>query len=590
MAKDKKIYLLILMAAGFAVYAFNLNNQLFWDDDEWIKGNLFVHDFRHLREIFTQNILSGFGLDSNYYRPFLLLSFAFNYALHGLKPLGYHLFNNGLHIASGVLIFLLLQGTLKRRAAFLAALLFLIHPLQTEAVTYISGRGDSLSVFFMLLALWLFIKAQALVRGTANYWLLLAGSLLLQVLAVLSRETAALFPIFPMIYYIAFLTTKPFFRAFKEALIKSLPYWATTVVYFILRLTVFNFKNTLNFYSQANEYTQHLSYRLYTFGGALWGYFKLIFAPVGLHMERDLPVKTSLFQWPVPLAGAILSAIILVGVILFRKSKHPTPNTYNNLEPKLWFFGWFWFFAALGPVSGIIPINALIYEHWLYLPLIGFFTLAGFYIDRLLNFLRTGSRPLFYMFFIFLVGYLGFLGGAAAARNLAWGDPPAFYEDTLRYSPDSVRVINNLGNLYSERGELDKAIAAYEKAVNSPSGNIFAQPHYNLGNIYRDRGQIDQAVMKYRQAMAVDPNFPFAFQNLAVIEANRGNLAEATTLLEKVKTLRPREPKVYYNLALLYLAQNQHEPALSNLRQGLAVADNEPEIKMAITTLLDKFR
>ena len=141
--RNKKFCILILMVVGFLVYSFNLQNKLFWDDDDWIKGNVFVHDFAHTKEIFTQNILAGYGLNSNYYRPLLLLSFAVNYAIGSIKPLGYHLVNNGLHVANGILIFLILLGVFKRRLpAFLAALLFLIHPLQTEAVTYISGRGD----------------------------------------------------------------------------------------------------------------------------------------------------------------------------------------------------------------------------------------------------------------------------------------------------------------------------------------------------------------------------------------------------------------------------------------------------------------
>src|SRR3990167_8692024 len=154
------LFIGLLIIVGFAIYAPNLNNVLFWDDNEWIVSNPFVYDFSRLKEIFTENILAGYGLNSNYYRPLLLLSFAVNYVIDGVKPLGYHLVSNGFHIANGLLIFFILTGVFKRRLpAFLAALLFLIHPLQTEAVTYISGRGDPMSVFFMLLALWLFFKA-----------------------------------------------------------------------------------------------------------------------------------------------------------------------------------------------------------------------------------------------------------------------------------------------------------------------------------------------------------------------------------------------------------------------------------------------
>src|SRR3989344_7474333 len=153
------ILILALITIGFFIYAFNLNNPLFWDDDEWIKGNAFVHSFSYLKEIFTQNVEAGFGLQSNYYRPLLLLSFLFNYVLHGVASFGYHLLSNSIHIANGVLVFVLLAKFLSSRASFIAALLFLIHPAQTEAVTYISGRGDPMSVFFMLMALWFYIKS-----------------------------------------------------------------------------------------------------------------------------------------------------------------------------------------------------------------------------------------------------------------------------------------------------------------------------------------------------------------------------------------------------------------------------------------------
>src|SRR3989344_4479756 len=156
------ILILALITIGFFIYAFNLNNPLFWDDDEWIKGNAFVHSFSYLKEIFTQNVEAGFGLSSNYYRPLLLLSFVFNYVIHGIAPFGYHLVSNGLHIASGVFIFFLLSKFLNSRASFIAALIFLVHPVQTEAVSYVSGRGDPMSAFFMLLALWLFFKSRTI--------------------------------------------------------------------------------------------------------------------------------------------------------------------------------------------------------------------------------------------------------------------------------------------------------------------------------------------------------------------------------------------------------------------------------------------
>ncbi|MBI2670142.1 MAG: tetratricopeptide repeat protein [Candidatus Yanofskybacteria bacterium] len=626
--------ILILVGVAFAIYAFNLNGQLFWDDDDWIKGNIFVHDFSHLKEIFTQNILSGFGLNSNYYRPLLLLSFAVNYAIGGIKPLVYHLVSNGFHLANGVLVFSILYLVFRRRLpAFLAALFFLIHPLQTEAVTYVSGRGDPMSVFFMLLAIWFFIKTEScttsqVVQGD-KWWIRLMHdlrcraiwrffSLFSLILAILSRETAVLLPPLLMIFYISFLaplevgrvirpqvlmglSSEGFWKSFRAALLKTSYFWVISAGYFVLRLTVLNFKNTLNFYSQASDYSQHLSYRLFTFGHVFVEYFKLIFVPVGLHMERDLPLKTSLFQWPVWLAVIIVVLIVWVGIVLYKKGrvfKLTTSDVVVTSDVRIWFFGWGWFFIGLAPVSGIIPINAIMYEHWLYLPLIGLFTLAGFYLAKLFDFLKSRPKitdyrlPIasYHLLITALVVYFSFFGYQSIKRNILWGKPIEFYENILKYNSNSVRIMNNLGNLYSEKGEIGKAEELYVKAIGNPNGNIFAQPHYNLGNIYRDRGDAEKAVMQYKEAIKADPTFPFAYQNLAVIYAGRGNLTEAALMLEKVKELKPQDSRVYYNLGLIYLAQNKKDLALENLKAAFRFSAGDPEVAVEIRRILEELQ
>jgi len=442
--KKNLVWLLLLFLIGVGVYSFNLNNPLFWDDDDWIVNNPYVHSLsgENLKNIFTKDMLSGFGLSSNYYRPLLLASFAFNWVLHGTNPFGYHLISNLFHIVNALLIFFLLSTIttlnvvmtktvdnsllFSKRAAFIAALLWLVHPLNVEAVAYISGRGDPMSVFFILLALWLFIKNR-------KWWAIVPF-----VLAILSRETAILMPALLMVYYISFLSKQRLWPAFKEAFKKTIPYWAISVFYFILRLTILNFKDTLNFYSQTNLYTENISYRLYTFGHVLVEYLKILFVPLGLHMERNILVNTSFYQWPVWLGFLIVLGIVLIGFILFRnllkienwKLKIKEPN--SNF--RIWFFGWGWFFVAIAPVSGIIPINALMYEHWLYLPLVGLSALAGWYLGLLLD--KTRPKALLYrLVVVLLVVWLGFFSVASAKRNLAWGNPAKFYEDILKYSP-----------------------------------------------------------------------------------------------------------------------------------------------------------
>lgn len=609
MTRNKHLAVSVLIGLGFFVYAFNFSDPLFWDDDEWIKSNVFVHSFSNIKEIFTQNVLAGFGLSSNYYRPFLLLSFAFNYAISGIAPLGYHLVSNGFHIANGVLIFNILHFVFRRTApAFIAAILFLIHPVQTEAVTYISGRGDPLSVFFMLLVLLLFVKYFTSELKLKSIWILI--STLIFIFAVLSRETAVLLPLFLMIFYISFLSRDNFPKSLKTSFIKALPFFIVSGIYFILRLTVFNFENTLNFYSRSNAYTENLSYRLFTFGHALVEYFKILFVPVGLHMERDLPVATSLFQWPVWFAFLLVLGIFGVLIFLYRKENlskrirnyesgikdFKNHNSYfilHNSNFRIWFFGWSWFFVALGPVSGIIPINAILYEHWLYLPLVGLVTISGFYLDKLWVFLKNNKKLITYnLLLITIIVYFSFFAFQSIKRNILWGKPIEFYEDILKYSPSSVRILTNLGKLYSEKGSTVKAAEFYQRAIETPNGEFFAEPYYNLGNIYRDSGQLDKAIEQYKKAIEVDPNFPFAYQNLAVIYINnKHDLVEGAKILEHLKQIQPGNARVYYNLGLVYLAMNNLEDAVLNFETAYEIAKGRDiEVERAIIEILNRIR
>ncbi len=569
--KNHRYLILGIVVIGLVVFGFNLDNGLFWDDDDWIINNPFVHSFSYIGDLFTKDILSGIGLKSNYYRPILLLTFAFNYVISGIKPFSYHLVSNLLHILNGVLIFTLLQNVLKRRwLSFIAALFFVINPLQTEAVTYISGRGDPLNVFFMLLSLVFFLKK-------SRIW-----SLALLVLAILSRETAVIFPFFLMAFYIAFLTQERFLSALKTSFKKALPYFGIVAIYSLLRLTVLNFKDTLNFYGVENIYTESIYIRVLTFFHALLNYFKLIFAPVGLHMERDLELIISVFTLPALLTLGILIGLVWWLVFLYRKEGKEGISDF-----RIWFFGLAVFFINLGPSSGILAsVNALIYEHWLYFGLFGIATIFAFYMDRLIVFVRD-KRVMRLIVIGALIAYFAFLGVASAKRNLAWGDPIAFYQDILRYSPDSVRINNNLGNLYNAEGDLETAVMYYEKAIEAE--DIFAQPHYNIGVILMNQEDFEGAKAQYLKAIELNPDFYYSYQNLAFIQAKEGNLPGAAETLETLLTIRSNDPAIYYNLALVYAGINRIQEAIDMATKGLEYARN-PEERSALEELLTRLK
>ena len=595
--KEVWLPIAILIIVGSFVCAFNLNNKLFWDDDDWIINNNFVHtiSWDNIKFWLTHNTLGGVGMKSNYYRPFLFLTFALNYMVAGIKPLAYHLTSNFIHIFNGILVFWLLKrfdlGISKGRTlavAFLTSLIFLIHPLQTEAITYISGRGDALVAMFMLLALLFFYKSELTtsdVQRTSDvktsvfgYRLLAIGFL---VLGLLSRETAIIFPFLVLAFYVSFISKERFLKSIKQGLIKTWPYFAVVLVYGILRLTVLNFQNTLNFYTEPNIYSENLHVRLFTFLPILWEYLKLLIVPVGLHMERSAIVYTSLFQWPVwPIF------LGLIGLLAWLR------HLYKNQTAafRIWFFGAALFFIPLGPVSGITPINALIYEHWLYLPMVGFWLIISFYMVKLLDyqdstFLKIQGRILVT---VALVVYFSFFAYQSVQRNLLWGNQLAFYLDILKYEPDSSRINNNVGNIYYNKKDLENAEKYYTIAASQK--DIFAEPHFNLGTMLQSRGDIYGAIKLYEKAIEINPNFYYPYQNLSVIYAQQGNFTKAIENIEKLKLLLPNNPRVYYNSALVYVALNNKEQALKDLQVGLKYSEQDPQTGELIKQLIGELQ
>ena len=586
------IAVIVLIIAGSFVYAFNLDNGLFWDDDDWIINNNFVHSISwdNVKFWFSNNVLGGVGLKSNYYRPLLFFTFAFNWVLSETKPFLWHLVSNSIHVANAVLVFVLFRRYAGNLVSFLTALIFAIHPLNTEAVTYIAGRGDPLSVLFMLLGLLFFIK-DIESPNTIRYKLFTASFL---ILAILSRETGIIFPFLLMIFYISFVAKDRFLSAVKKAFFEALPYFGVVLIYGILRLTVLNFQNTLNFYATPNTYSENLYVRVFTFLPILWEYLKLLVVPTGLHMERDAAVYSAFFQWPVWFVF-----LVLVGLLGWLWHLYKKNRVIPTTEFGVWFFGIFWFFVALAPVSGIAPINALMYEHWLYLPMVGFWLIVSYCLVKLLNFQGSALQgstlnPQKGRTFIFgrtllvvaLVAYFSFFAYQSIQRNIIWKNPIEFYKNILKYEPESVRINNNLGNQYYNQKNIEQAEFYYRKAVEL--GDVFAQPHFNIGSILQSRGDIAGAIKEYEKAVKIDPDFFLPYQNLAVIYAQQGNLTKAAENIEKLKMLIPNNPRVYYNSALVYLALNNREKAIADLKEGLKYVLADPATGELIEELIGK--
>lgn len=465
----------------FICYANTLGNGLFYDDEDFIYKNVYVQNFA-IDKYFTENVIAGTGKVSNYYRPILLLGYGMEYKVFGPLPFIYHLDSLLLHGLAGILLFLLLKKLFRNNfIAILTSILFIIHPIQTEAVSYASGRGDELSAVFLFLSLLFYLE-----RKPLTYFL----SALTLVFALLSKETVLIAP--GLFLLITFFQRKSLVKMKKDLLFLFVIFLITGT-YFLLRLTALNFQNTLNFYGNENIYTKNVFVRLLTFLSILSNYVGLLFFPKTLFIDRDVPVVTGL----TPL---VAMSLLVISVLSFLAVK------YYKKYP-VFLFSLLWFFITFIPASGILPINGVMYEHFLYLPSIGIFLAFSYGIFLLLK--NTKQPALFYIICLFLVLSSMFLVFRTIVRNIDWHDPITFYNQVIQNNPKSARIHNNLAMAYAENQENTKAIAEYKKAI--ALSDSYPQTHYNLANIYMNQNKIAGAEKEYEKAAKIDPSFQRAY-------------------------------------------------------------------------------
>lgn len=522
-----KKLILILIFVGFFAYFPSLFGQFIWDDEDLVYQNQYVANFQ-ISKIFTQSSGSGRGKLSTYYRPLQLLLFAIIHKFFGFSPFFYHLNSVFWHILASVLLFLLLLKIVKNQLlAFFISLFFLIHPVQTEAVTYVAGLADPLFFVFMFLSLIFFLRKEE----KNYYWLL---SLCFFIISFFAKELGLL--------TIGFIfLVECFFR--KEKIGQDIGYLFIFlfigIFLLILRLTVFNFVDQ-SLVWQGTVYGQNLLIRIATFFKNFFLYLSLLLFPKDLFMERSQSIKIvkNIFSiWT--FFFFLFNFLILVFIWFFNKKK--------KIDGKLALFFWLSFLFSFLPFCGLVLINDIFYEHFLYLPMVFFW---GFVFSLLTPFLENKIFKVIVVSVVFLLIIRSYF------RQYEWIDNVRFYQQTLKFAPKSVRVINNLGMELVERGRIKEAIETYEKGI--AIDPLIPNLYHNLANVYLGQKDFDKAERYYRQAIKVDPNFYFSYFSLIDLYLKRGEKKKAKEFLEK--QVIPRFP---YNQKLkelyFFLTQNQQD-------------------------------
>lgn len=475
----------ILLTISAWAYAPALEGPFFFDDEHFIQKNVHVHSLSAIPKIFGSSVTSGAGFESNFYRPLQQLIFALTYRWYqDTSSWPYHLLSLLFHSLNGALVFLLVQRLgLSARGALVAAGVFLLHPVQTEAVCYISGLGDPLSLSLMLLGLWSY--ARSLDKGW-HWWRAAAVPMLCMGLALLAKESAVVFaPLALALALYAYVQGKAGFE--RRSLYSVSGLALVAAAYLTLKLGPLNQTGAFGLSAQSNAYTESLAVRLITFISVLWDYLALIFYPVHLFYEKPYVAYTTVLS-PRGAVGLFLLVAAFLGLWAHRR----WPRLALGIALVL---------LTLLPFSGIVPLNAIYLEHWLYVPMIGVGYLVGLAFEEIQVFEGRILAVLAALLVLLLGSY------RTAERAADWANIERFYLNEIAMSGGSVRMHNNLGMYYADRQDLKQAMRFYESAIQVDSGRLFPQPLYNLARAHITKNDLPQAFVLLQESLNRDQRF-----------------------------------------------------------------------------------
>ncbi len=551
---------LVVVAAALLAYHNSFTGPFIFDDRQSIQENPTI---RHLWPVWQP--LSPPHWVTVDGRPIVNLSLAVNYAISGVEVQGYHALNLTIHILAGLTLFgvvrrTLLQprlrerfGTVADELALAVAVLWTVHPLQTESVTYVIQRTESLMGLFFLLTLYCLIRGAESPRPRVWYGLCMTAC----ALGMASKEVMVAAPLIVLLYDWVFLASS--FREvwrWRTALYVGLA--ATWLILSVLVATTPRTGTGFGF-----EGLTPWDY-LKTEAGVIVYYLRLSFWPHPLVIDYfDWPIAWSLKDSFVP--GIVVAGLLGATVWAFRR------------RPWMGFLG-AWFFLILAPTSSFLPsLGEAAAERRMYLPLAAVIVLVvvGIYT-------RLGRRSM-PVFLVLAVG-MGFL---TVQRNKDYRSGFAIWADAVAKRPENPRAHYNLGVALRRADKVQEAIEQYEEALRIKPD--YAEAHCNLGIVLTQSGRVPEAIEHLQHALRVAPDFPDAHCNLGIALAQAGREQEALGHFEQAVRIDPDYADAQYNLGVALEQAGRMREAVEHYEQAVRInpdyADVHYNLGLALTRL-----
>ena len=546
--------LVILLLAAVIPYANTLFNGFVYDDVHQILENPYVQSPRHLREILTTTVWSFRGEEgvSNYYRPLMMLSFLGSYMLFGAVAGGFHMVNVVLHACVVRLLYLVtLRLFSDRRIAFVAAILFAVHPIHSETVAWVAALPD-LQLTALVLGTFLLLLREPRPletgRNASGAWPRVAV-LLLFVLALLAKEPAMMLPALVVVFEHCAREGREQ-TPWREKAKRYAGLWVLLGAYLVLRVTVSKgFAPVL--------YRGNLSWPEAILSGiTLVGrYVAKLFWPAQLSAFYPFEKSTSLLDTGVLAGLGVLLISLLLFVWLWKRARTAA-------------FALLWMYATLAPVLNARWMPASVFaERYLYLPSVGFCWLVAWAGVGVWD--RAGERRRGWR--IALAGVLGVVALAGGlrigVRNLDWRNDYVLYARTLEVHPDAHLMRLNLGYVYWRRGDLAAAEREWKKVLQHVPTNVVILN--NLGQLQIRQGEYQEAITLLDRAIKLRPDYAMARINLGRAYEGLGEAGKALEAYARAVQLSPLNPLARNHLGGFYERVGRLEEAEAQYRKSL---------------------
>ncbi len=500
------------------------------------------------------------------------------------SPFVYRIVNLFMHLVIGLLVFHVMLHLLSRMKnmylannAYLISLLasgiFLLYPIQTQTVTYITQMQlEGLVMLFTFAIIATFVFA---VTSEKRHWRngLIALSYLLIAFAAGTKEIIIALP-FLLLLVDWFLVAQGNWLDFKSRLFVHAGYFVVlfgVLAYmgvarpaYISHIATNPIKN-----NRGNLLTQTHDQRITTYNylisqfKVILHYLTLFFTPHRVCFDYDMKLASTFFAFDV--LASFLLLLMLIGAAV---------KAWIKDKGNLYVFCFAWFMISILPRASIFPSTELVCDYKTYVasfgPLLCIALLATSLINYLVTYLekrRSGIDKGITQFFLSLAMFFG-LGYATGQRNIVWSSDLAFWKDATVKAPTKARGFNNYGTALWARGDSDGAIEAFKQAI--AKDGFYGEPHVNLASIYQGKGIIDEAMKHYKRAMEIGEGHPEMFHNLGMLHFSQKSYDKSAICFEEAIRLRPHYGRALINLGRSYQLQNKNDKAIEIYERALA--------------------